>query len=359
MAKKLILENYMSPGDVIMLTAAVRDLCLTYPGEFEVKIKTACGPLWENNPYLSNFCDCEPDITTIRCEYPLIHRSNHLPYHFIHGFRLFLNEKLGLNIQPHAFKGDIHLSDLEKSWMSQVEEITGVLPTKFWIVVSGGKTDFTAKWPDPDKLQEVVDRFRGEIQFVQCGEAGPNHVHPPLDGVINLVGRTDLRQMVRLMYHASGVVCPVTMFMHLAAAVETKRGEPLNRPCVVLAGGREPVQWEAYPHHQFLHTAGALPCCDNGGCWKSRVVPVEDGSEQNNSLCERPVRMATGRWIPQCQEMILSYHIVSAIDRYSRFTTAASNCQEVTANILPVLASAKIGEGIADIVPGFEHEVAR
>ena len=39
-----------------------------------------------------------------------------------------------------------------------------------------------------------------------------------------------------------------------AAAIETKAGTPANRPCVVVAGGREPPHWEAYPHH-LLHRA--------------------------------------------------------------------------------------------------------
>lgn len=134
--------------------------------------------------------------------------------------------------------------------MSQVEELG--FRGRFWIMMAGGKYDFTAKWWNPDFYQEVVDHFQGRIQFVQCGEAG--HWHPPLKGVINLIGKTDTRQFVRLMYHADGVVCPVTFAMHLAAAVEMKPGRPKNRACVVIAGGREPSHWEAYPHHQFIHT---------------------------------------------------------------------------------------------------------
>src|SRR6202012_5053490 len=107
-----------------------------------------------------------------------------------------------------------------------------------------------------------------------CGEGC--HWHPPLKGVINLVGKTNPRQFVRVIHFASGVVCGVTSGMHLAAAVETPSGRPKNRPCVVIAGGREPMQWEAYPHHQYISTNGALWCCDNGGCWKSRCQPVGD-----------------------------------------------------------------------------------
>ena len=78
--------------------------------------------------------------------------------------------------------------------MSQVEE-TGYRG-RFWVIMAGGKYDFTAKWWDPARYQQVVDHFRGKLLFVQCGEAG--HWHPKLDGVLNLVGKTDTRQFIRL-----------------------------------------------------------------------------------------------------------------------------------------------------------------
>ena len=291
--RKLILKNSLSPGDIIMLTAALRDLHLSFPGRFLTDVDTPCPELWQHNPYITPLSKDDPDTETIQCEYPLINQSNELPYHFIHGFRLFLNEALGVEIRPHAFKGDLRLSDEEKGWISQVDEITGAPGVRYWIIVSGGKKDFTAKWWDPARSQEVVDHFKDRLLFVQCGATCDFHSHERLRGVIDLVGQTDLRQMVRLMYHADGVICPVTMFMHLAAAVETKPGRSQNRPCVVIAGGREPSHWEAYPHHQYLHTNGCLPCCDNGGCWKSRTVPLGDGKEQDNSLCLYPVKTET------------------------------------------------------------------
>ena len=317
--RKLILRNFQSPGDVLMLTATVRDLHLTYPGEFQTDVRTPCPALWENNPHITPLDDSGSEVTTIDCSYPLIHRSNTSPYHFVHGFRLFLNDILKLDIQPHKFGGDIHLRDEEKHWLSQVDEITGTSSTRFWIIVSGGKTDYTAKWWDPERYQEVVDHFAGRLQFVQCGDSGSNHVHPPLSNVINLVGRTDLRQAVRLIYHAEGIVCPVTFFMHAAAAIETKPGRPLNRACVVVAGGREPSQWEAYPHHQFLHTNGCLPCCDNGGCWKSRIVPLGDGDLKDNDLCKNPVVLPTGRALPRCLDMISASDVIRSIERYLEF----------------------------------------
>jgi hypothetical protein len=317
--RKFILRNFQSPGDVLMLTAAVRDMHLTYPGQFLTDVRTPCPALWENNPYVTPLEDSDPDVRQIDCHYPLIHRSNTLPYHFVHGFRLFLNEELGLRIRPHAFRGDIHVRDEERHWLSQVDEITGRANTRFWIIVSGGKTDFTAKWWDPQRYQAVVDHFHGRLLFAQVGEAAPGHIHPPLDRVINLVGKTDPRQLIRLVYHSDGVVCPVTFMMHAAAAVPTRPGRAMNRACVVVAGGREPPQWEAYPHHQYLHVNGALPCCDNGGCWKSRTVPSGDGDAKDESLCEFPVRLRPGTTVPKCLDMIGERDVIRAVERYLEF----------------------------------------
>src|SRR5205085_2772718 len=102
--RKLILKNFLSPGDMLMLTAAVRDLHMTYPGQYLTDVRTSCEAVWDHNPYLTPLSEDDPDVESILCEYPLIHQSNQLPYHFIHAFRLFLNDRLGVNIQPHAFK---------------------------------------------------------------------------------------------------------------------------------------------------------------------------------------------------------------------------------------------------------------
>ena len=184
----------------------------------------------------------------------------------------------------------------------------------FWIIMAGGKYDFTAKWNNPKTYQEVVDHFKGKIKFVQCGEK--HHWHPKLKGVVDFIGKTNLRQFIRLIYHSVGIVTPVSFAMHAAAAIESKHGLK-NRPCVVIAGGREPVQWEAYPNHRFLSTNGCLPCCDNGGCWASRCQKIGDGDEKDKkSLCIEPVKISEDLYIPKCIDMIKSHNIIEAIEMY-------------------------------------------
>ena len=310
--RQIILKCFLSPGDIVMLTAAVRDLHKAHPGRFVIDVRTSANAIWENNPYLKPLAEGDPGVEIIDMHYPLVHESNTSPYHFIHGFVQFLERQLELRIPLTQFKGDIHLTGQEKGWISQVEE-TG-FKQRFWILMAGGKFDFTAKWWNPDNYQKVVDHFAGRIQFVQCGEA--QHWHPPLQNVINLIGKTDTRQFIRLMHHADGVVCPVTFAMHLAAAVETKPGKPRNRACVAIAGGREPAQWEAYPHHQYISTNGALDCCDNGGCWKSRCQTVGDGDQKDRDLCVYPVRLNPELQIPRCMSMITAHDVIRRIEMY-------------------------------------------
>ena len=309
--RKLILRNFQSPGDLVMLTAAVRDLHRAHPGEFLTDVRTSCPDLWLNNPYLTPISDDDPDAQRIDCHYPLIHQSNNTPVHFLHAFPAFLNERLGLRIRVTDYKGDIHISDEEKRWFTEVERREGEVEP-FWLFVSGGKFDYTIKWWDHDRYQQVIDHYAGRIQFVQVGEA--SHHHPALRGVVDLRGQTTLRQLVRLMYHAQGVISPVSLLMHLAAAVETPPGTPKSRPCIVIAGGREPPHFTAYPHHQYIHRVGALPCSDQGGCWKSRTVPLGDGDEKDHpdQLC---VNVVDGR-LPRCMDMITAREVIERIQLY-------------------------------------------
>ena len=99
-----------------------------------------------------------------------------------------------VHIQPVLFKGDIHLSAHEKTAPSQVAEILGEeIPC--WIIVAGGKLDFTAKWWAARRYQEVVDAFSGRLLFVQVGER--EHCHRPLRGVLDLRGKTDTYSVSR------------------------------------------------------------------------------------------------------------------------------------------------------------------
>lgn len=299
-----------------MLTAAVRDLHRLHPGSFVTDVRSACPDLWRHNPFITPLEEGRRGVDVLDCEYPLIHECNTQPKHCLNGFVEFLAQRLGIPLRLTECRGYVPLSAAERRQPGLVRRRMGRdLP--YWIVVAGGKYDYTIKWWSAARYQEVVDHFRGRLLFVQVGDR-PHH-HPLLRGVLDLRGRTSLRQLVRLVHHADGVVCPVTSLMHLAAAVEPRPGRPALRPCVVIAGGREPPHWEAYPGHQFLHTVGMLPCCAAGGCWRARTVPLGDGDER-----DAPERLCLDRTgdLPRCMDLITAGDVIRRIESYLSAGTA-------------------------------------
>ncbi len=310
--ERLILVSTQSPGDVVMLTAAVRDLHRAHPGKYRTDVRTPCPALWEHNPYVQPIDDYEPGVRVLHMHYPAIHHSNQRPYHFLHGYIQHLQAELGVSIPVTEFKGDIHLSPQE---LAEKPAFMESLPQHYWILCAGGKFDFTTKWWWPGYYRLVANHFDGLLGMVQVGEAG--HWHKPIPDAVNLVGKTSLRELVQLVYWSAGVVCPITLVMHLAAAIPMNKVSPGLRPCVVIAGGREPAHWEAYPGHRFLDTIGQLPCCAQGGCWRSRCQTVGDNDPKDEiNLCVSPVSNGKDLSIPRCMDMILPRHVWEAIESY-------------------------------------------
>ena len=100
-----------------MLTALVRDLEKLHPKRFSIGVETQRRDLWKNNPYIEwELCRFGSDATDegrdgeaefMRVEYPLIHKSNQQPQRFIHAMHQFVGERLGLDVYPTPFKGDV------------------------------------------------------------------------------------------------------------------------------------------------------------------------------------------------------------------------------------------------------------
>ena len=96
--KRLVLTSFQSPGDVVLLTAAVRDLHVAHPGRFATDVRTSAPELWENNPPITPLDERARDVETIDMHYSLIHESNQRPFHFIRGYSQYLESRLGLRI---------------------------------------------------------------------------------------------------------------------------------------------------------------------------------------------------------------------------------------------------------------------
>ena len=316
--RSLFIDQGQCPGDIIMLTAAVRDIKAAYP-DMRINVDTTCQELWANNPCLDSSLRREEADAHIYAEYPDIHRSNDGAYHFCHAFRHFLADVLGLRIPQGPARGEVFIDNAEADAFGN-RLLAGGLPQRgFWLVNAGIKRDYTCKGWELERWQKVVDLTSDAVTWIQIGAM--EHNHPALSRVIDWRGQTTTRDLVLLMHRAGGVITPVSFPMHLAAATPMFCEKATRRrPCIVVAGGREPPSWVSYNEQRYVHTCGALPCCDNGGCWKSRVTRLNDGDKKDESLCLHlvPSRL-TGRQIQRCMDMITPEAVAGFVRDYLEY----------------------------------------
>ena len=311
-------------GDTVLFTALIRDLHAAYPGKYETEVSTNFTNVWWNNPYVVKFSESQRSkakLVTLDWgkaikQHGIDSQGNkrHILAWYHHDFEV----KTGIKVPVTKPKADLHLSDDER-----VRRLTG----RYWVVVSGGKLDATVKHWHSHRMQEVVDKLLNDnIHCVQVGATQTNHIHPPLERTLNLIGQTDnVRDLWNIILHSDGVICGITGAMHIAAA--------FDKPCVVYAGGREEPWFEAYTDeyqafganaeavtipHKYLHTVGKLPCCESYGCWKNRVVPLDptDRSRKVHLLCQKPVKPATTHAVAGCHDMLSSDEVVAAVMSY-------------------------------------------
>lgn len=355
--RRLILIHKRAPGDTVVMTGLVRDIAIARPGEFEIAVDTHAPEMWENNPYIVPRKELEARgrVEHIKLTYGKgLRDQNHETVHFLSYFHRDFEVQTRARVPLTLPYPDLHLSEEEKA--------RRIVEGRYWVFLSGGKSDFTAKVWGATAWRETIQHLTAlGIPCVQIGGSHKTHWHPEIPGALNLVGRTGTRDWLRLIYQADGVICGVTGAMHIAAA--------LQRPCVVLAGGREAWWWEAYVRenrglggtevaqkltapHRFLHTIGLLDCCQTHGCWKNKVVPLNG----DPSVCKYPI-VTPGQAVPKCLDMITPAHVVEAVMSYYEDKTlppikpldqvhrfAALEC---TISQLPVLAeTASLATGV-------------
>lgn len=238
------------------------------------------------------------------------------PRHFISGYTRAIESILGQPIPIHDLRPCLKLHEIEKSPPFQIKR-------PYWVMMAGSKRDCVTKQWDPAKWRQLVKMLFGRVTFVSAGTADPVGITHKIEGAIDLVGRTSIRELLRLIAMSEGVVCGITSAMHIAAA--------FNKPCVVIAGGREPWWWEAYTNetweltcvtkppsdfvqHVYFHSIGELECCKYSGCGRCEVVGP-DLSQSCVNVVQGPSCLQ-----PQCLHSVTTDEVVSAITDYAAGT---------------------------------------
>lgn len=293
--RKIILRQGQSPGDVITFTRSVGDLKESYPN-YQIDVRSPCPEVWENNPRLTPLKDDDLGVETFTIGYDEINQSGWNGLHFSDAFRHDLEKKLKIPIKKTGIRPEIWISDQEKGWYGKPHCEFG-WDGPYWVLNAGRKPDNELK--QYHRYQEFVDlfneTFKGVVKLVQIGH--PDHIHPNLNGVLDLKGKTNLRELIRLCYWAQGTIGPLSIQFVISAAFE--------QPAVVLAAGKEGVNWHIYPHMRYIYTNGALECCRWGGCWLGGI----------QGRCKDLIQTDKGL-VPKCFEMIKPYMINDAVKWY-------------------------------------------
>jgi len=254
--------QFQAPGDLLVLTIALRDLQISYPYTFVTKVFSYYPEIFFRNYYTNTYKFNEnEEITEIDlCSIGYIEQLRKQGLHYSDCFIYIINEKLNLNIKKTLVKPYIFLTKEQKDPNIFKEKYKIEKP--YWLINSGIKNDMPLKGYPVPYYQVVINLLKKESKFncdiIQTGHS--SHVNSLLHGVNNFIGKTDnLIDYFVLMYHAEGSIGAVSLQMHTAAA--------FDKPCVVIAGGREEPEWEKYKNQQYLNTIGQLKCCENTGCW--------------------------------------------------------------------------------------------
>jgi ADP-heptose:LPS heptosyltransferase/glycosyltransferase involved in cell wall biosynthesis len=315
--KQIVFHNRQAIGDILMFTCAVRDFKAAYPN-VEVRVESTAMHLWDHNPHLvsSSFTNVVDPLVGVKKpsdseKRELTHKakevaikegrplkvyigpgrltnmSNRSDLHFANAYRMSMEDMLDIPpIKQGPIYPDIYMSEEEYKREPLVKP-------PYWLITAGEKGDWTAKtWP-PTYFQLLVDLLP-DLTFVQLGAKG--HPHTELKGknVVNFIGKTQdrntgIRDLFNLFCNCEGSIGLVSFHMHLAAG--------FGKPCVVIAGAREPAHFTRFAGHQYLATDGCLPCTvtpdgNTKACWycdKKRCPHLQDVEGHDTPLCVKMI----------------------------------------------------------------------
>lgn len=320
--------------------------------DWQIRMNTNFPLVWHNNPWVDDFG--VEDLTKGIGPGMGTQMSNSSGLHATNNYRISVESALNITIPQGPPYGDLHLSEEEKNAPPEIDR-------RYWLITSGGKEDYTSKiWPY-DRWQAVVDALP-EITFVQIGLNC--HFHPPLEGknVINMVGQTEdhdsgVRRLFKLFLHCDGSMGLLSAHMHIAGA------SPFFKPCVVVAGAREPAYFEQYNFHRYLNTNGWFVCPKDLNddrtrafsamervCWRRSVEACPNKVKYNYAGYEY--------FVARCLDVITVEDVVKGIKGYYEGgrlepIEAVDGKKSI---VVPDARLADLQEIVEDIVEGTEQD---
>lgn len=311
--KEVVLHNRQRIGDMLVFTCGVRDFKAAFP-HIKVGVCPTAAHIFDHNPNVAFICDKKefekeiggPEVPMKRVGDRVYLRigpgagtnqSNRVDWHFTNAYRMSIEQGLNIHIPQGESRPDIYFTREEF-------DAPPIFDRPYWIICTAGERGWGCKMYPFVKWQEFVNQNPDHL-FVQIGTKGDNHPRLQGSNVIDWIGKTDdgktgIRDLFKLFLNAEGSIGLVSFHMHLSGA--------LSKPCIVVAGAREPVHFTRYPGHAYLATDGMLPCAVKA-CWYCEIKrctnPVERKDQNGNNEI-----------VPKCVDMIEPIDITRALNNY-------------------------------------------
>lgn len=246
-----------SLGDNLLLTVLAKELY--EKGHKNIWIKCDRQALFEHNPYVKLVMPYQTllsgtilnafKVQTAYPRYTVYHQetdSDEMPDKHI-----MLKMADAVNL-----KGAIANKPVIK--LNEHEKLKGKL-AKDQIVIStsstGAQFPMTNKEWDIEKYQQIVNTFSNAYTFIQLGSAAD----APLEGVMDMRGKTSLRESAAILSNSALMISHVGFLMHLARAVDCRS--------VIIYGGREKPEQSGYTCFENLYSAvECSPCWLHNKC---------------------------------------------------------------------------------------------
>lgn len=246
-----ILHFGIGPGDDLLCTVAIRELANR--GENKIWMMTKNPELFEHNADVHRVLPIDyrfREYAWVRgkkwqvLEYARIDveqdRSESPQRHILAEICTRLGIQGQVTLRPY-----FHLRDDELAKAAWANDQIAIQSSGL-----GGQMLMRNKQWFPERFQDVVNRLKDRFQFVQVGSASD----PALDGVVDLRGKTRIRESAAILANCRLFLGNVGFLMHLARAVEC--------PSVIIFGGREAPWQSGYSCNVNLYSP--VPCAP---CW--------------------------------------------------------------------------------------------
>lgn len=291
-----------APGDTVGVSAFVRDYTTAFPDSRLSVNSCRADEIFAHDDRVTRI---PPQTTPITLRYrPTIDAARTDPNRrYMYAAHDSFETVTGVRLPRGSAKPSLILSRDERTPPRQ---------QPYAVVAGGSKADIATKQSPPELFREVVAKTQ-HLNWVQVGRTDGVRIKDRqwlIPYTANLLGKTSVRELMRLIAHASVVLCHTSLPMLLAAAFDV--------PCIVVGGGRESPSLFTGLGVTYLDTLGQLDCCKLQAC--KALYPIQTHSEvpyPSGTVCSDPVQ-TENVWIGRCMTLYTADQIVSALSTSKR-----------------------------------------